>query len=170
MPWADHAWEIVTALLGAGVLGLMWEVFRARRDDAEARKREAEVTYFQLYDDLAGRYLEFLALCAEEPMAFANLNQEDRAELPPALAARRVILYEFLFAIMERAYVYRSRNPALHERSWPEWDSYLQAYLRRASFRREVEAWITDEGGLGMNPDFEEYVERLLRAGETRTI
>lgn len=167
MPWTIYTWEIVTALLGAGILGLTWEIYRTRRDEAEARTREAEATYFQLYDDLAGRYLEFLALCAEEPMAFANLNQEDPADLSPRLAARRTILYEFLFSIMERAYIYKARSPALHEQSWPEWDSYLRAYLSRPSFRREVVGWMTEEGGLGMNPDFEAYIDSVLRADHT---
>jgi hypothetical protein len=157
----DYLWEILTALLGAGVLGLTWEIYRTRRDEADARAKEAEATYFQLYDDLAGRYLEFLALCAEEPMAHANLNQEDRTDLAPELLARRTILYEYLFSIMERAYVYRARSPTLHEKSWPEWDDYLRAYLRRPTFRRQVEGWMR-EGGLGMSADFEAYVAKIL--------
>jgi hypothetical protein len=169
MAWTDYAWEILTALLGAGILGLTWEIYRTRRDEAEARAREAESTYFQLYDELAGRYLEFLALCAEEPMAHANLNQEDVADLPPALLARRTILYEFLFAVLERAYIYRSRSPALHQTGWPEWDSYLRAYLRRPSFRREVEGWMDAEGGLGMNPAFERYVASVLADEDQRS-
>jgi succinyl-CoA synthetase beta subunit len=40
MPWTEYAWEILTALLGAGVLGLTWEIYRTRRDEAEARARE----------------------------------------------------------------------------------------------------------------------------------
>lgn len=160
--WADYLWEMLTALLGAGVLGLTWEIYRTRRDEAEARARDAETTFFQLYDELASRYLEFLALCADQPMAHANLNQEDRAELPADLAARRAILYEYLFSIMERAFVYKARSPTLYEKSWPEWDGYLRAYLRRPTFRRQVEAWLAEEGGLGMNAEFEGYVRELL--------
>jgi hypothetical protein len=129
-------------------------VYEQRRE----RLNEEEAIHQKLSDE----YAEFLKLVLDN----ADLQLRSRLavpNLPPEQQERRVILFELLISLFERAYVlvYEERMDKQQRRLWLSWEDYVREWCRREDFRTTLPELLAGE-----DEDFQRYMLRI--AGEER--
>jgi len=152
--------EIASLLIGAGLVSIAWEYYNLRK-----------LRFFESYRDLDSKYYRFLELCAEEPSARAWIRQVDvrTEDLSPELRERRILMYEYILAVMEASFVYRDLSGLIKKKRWPLWESFIERYIGRDSFRSELELWLST-GGFDMNKEFESFMRDKVRGFEAKPV
>ena len=76
----------------------------------------------------------------------------------PEQQERRMVLFEILVALFERAYilVYEDDMDKDETRLWASWEDYMREWCRRPDFREALPALLRGE-----DPDFAAYIQRL---------
>lgn len=136
------------------IVGLPFGIWVYLRDQQKERKNEEEEVYVRLSD----QYAEFLELVLKN----ADLQLTTRSALAapptPEQQERRMVLFEILVALFERAYilVYEDDMDKDETRLWASWEDYMREWCRRPDFREALPALLRGE-----DPDFAAYIQRL---------
>ena len=151
-------WTALGFLFSIGLLKGLWEFIKWRKD----AQKENEQTRNQAYTKMEERYLRFLELSLQYPNLGVNLAQPDATNLSDEDRAKRYILYEMLFSVMERAYLDRTASREILTYQWPGWHQYIHNYLARPSC---LDAWRQGgadmEVGYGLDLRFQKYMDEI---------
>lgn len=136
------------------VVGLPMAIYVYLRDQRKERKNEEEEVYVRLSDE----YSDFLELVLKN----ADLQLTTRRTLAtpptPEQQERRMVLFEILVSLFERAYilVYEDHMDKEQTRLWASWHDYMNEWCARPDFREALPALLRGE-----DPDFAAYIRKL---------
>jgi len=158
-----HFWEllsyVVTVLALPAALFSFWRESRAERDNEqkEIQQREDEI-----YIQLSQQYSAFL----ESILANAELGLLDERplEAPPLTAAqqqKKVVYYEMLIALFERAFIllYEDTPSKDASRRWASWADYIAWWLEKPDFRAYARTTLDGE-----DPEFAAFLQTRMDA------
>lgn len=136
------------------IVGLPFGIWVYLRDQQKERKNEEEEVYVRLSD----QYAEFLELVLKN--ADLQLTTRNALASPPTpeQQERRMVLFEILVSLFERAYilVYEDEMDRDESRLWASWEDYMREWCRRPDFREALPSLLRGE-----DPDFAAYIQRL---------
>jgi hypothetical protein len=156
-------WPVVLLLTPAGLMGIAWEMYKARRE-ARRHSRSAETAaYDNAYSRLEEHYIAFNTMLLQHAHLGVYVLDADREGLSVEDQSRRRILYEVLFAILERAYLDRERTADIFKHQWPGWEAFTRAYMKKSSC---VAAWREWSGGYGADKRFEAFIDGIIKENE----
>lgn len=149
------------------IIGFIIDYIKFRIKDHRERAALEDARYFEAYRDLDERYHNYLELliCNIDANAGIMQNDIDDSQLTDNNRHKRELIYEYILSVMENAFVRKDRSKIAHEKSWPLWDSYIDKYLNRGSFRRYIAKHLIG-GGLDMNKSFEDYLRKKIKEME----
>lgn len=138
------------------VVGLPMAIYVYLRDQRKERKNEEEEVYVRLSD----QYSDFLELVLKN--ADLQLTTRNALASPPTpeQLERRVVLFEILVSLFERAYilVYEDRMDKEQTRLWASWADYMREWCARPDFREALPTLLRGE-----DPDFAAYIRKLAQ-------
>lgn len=138
------------------VVGLPLGIYVYLRDQQKERRNEEEEVYVRLSD----QYAEFLELVLKNADLQLTTRNAPQAPLTPEQQERRMVLFEILIALFERAYilVYEDDMDREETRLWASWEDYMREWCGRADFREALPALLRGE-----DPDFAAYIRTLAK-------
>jgi hypothetical protein len=145
------------------VVGLPFGILVYLRDQRKERRNEEEEVYVSLSD----QYSEFLELVLKNADLQLATRNTPATPLTAEQQERRLVLFEILVALFERAYilVYEVDMDKDEARLWASWDDYMREWCRRSDFREALPVLLRGE-----DPDFAAYIRRLAtEESERRT-
>lgn len=125
------------------VVGLPLAIAVYLLDQRRERQNEEE----EIYQRLSDEYAEFCKLIIDN----ADLRLRTQKDTPPTLTPeqeeRRLILFEMLVALFERAYilVYEDDMGKQQRRLWQSWEDYMRDWCEREDFRTLLPRLLTGE-------------------------
>lgn len=124
-------------------------LFEQRRE----RANEEEEIYLKLSED----YSKFMELVLQN----ADLQLRSgapRPNLTEEQQERRLVLFQLLVSLFERAYVlvYEERMNRQQRRLWSSWEDYMREWCGREDFRQALPELL-----LGEDPDFVRTIGRI---------
>lgn len=136
------------------IVGLPFGIWVYLRDQEKERKNEEEEVYVRLSD----QYAEFLELVLKNADLQLTTRHALAAPPTPEQQERRMVLFEILVALFERAYilVYEDDMDKDETRLWASWEDYMREWCRRPDFREALPALLSGE-----DPGFAAYIQRL---------
>lgn len=151
----EFASYLVTVIGLPVALFALWRESRAERDN---ERKEIEQRDEETYLRLSEQYTEFVDSVLQYPELGLHPRLEPRADLAPDQQARRLLLFEMLIALFERAYI------LLHEdvldpqgaRRWQSWADYMEQWCGREDFRAALPDLLRGE-----DPEFSRYILAL---------
>jgi hypothetical protein len=144
-------WELASYTVT--VFALPFAIFLFLFEQRKERDNEDEEAYQLLQD----AYNDFLKIVLDNPdlqlrsaTARDDLNDEQRE--------RRLIIFEMLIALFERAYLvsYEPDMRGVALRRWHSWDDYMREWCRREDFY-----YILPQLLRGEDADFAVYIRRI---------
>lgn len=144
-------WEIASYVVT--VFAFPFAIFLFLFEQRKERDAEDE----EAYQMLQNAYNDFLKIVLDNPdlqlrsaTARVDLNDEQRE--------RRVIIFEMLMALFERAYIvsYEPDLSGVGLRRWNSWDDYMREWCRREDFCQLLPHLLRGE-----DPDFTRYIRKL---------
>ena len=138
------------------VIGLPFGIWVYLRDQRKERKNEEEEVYVRLSD----QYSDFLRLVLKNADLQLTTRKAPSAQLTEEQKERRMVLFEILVALFERAYilVYEDDMDKDETRLWASWEDYMREWCRRPDFRESLPSLLSGE-----DPDFAAYITRLSK-------
>ncbi len=136
------------------VVGLPLGIFVYFRDQRKERKNEEEEVYVRLTD----QYAEFLGLVLKNADLQLTTRRAPAAPFTAEQQERRMVLFEILISLFERAYilVYEDDMDKEETRLWASWEDYMREWCRRPDFREALPELLRGE-----DADFCAYIGRL---------
>ena len=131
MDWGSmEDWSYLVTVVGLPFAILIY-VFDKRRE----RENDEE----EIYQELSQAYAEFLKLVLRNADLGLRSNAGP-AVLTPEQEERRLLLYDILIALFERAYIlcYEEGMDRAHQRRWASWEDYMREWCRRPEFRSRL--------------------------------
>ena len=153
-----ETWELLSYVVT--VFGLPLAIFSFVLEQRKERENEEE----EVYQELSDAYTDFLKLVMANPdlklrsqTASQELNEEQRE--------RKLVLFEILVSLFERAYLlaYEEKMVGKQLRRWRSWDDYMREWCRRDDFRNTLPRLLHGEA-----PDFAAYIRQLSLQESTR--
>jgi hypothetical protein len=137
------------------VVGLPLGIYVYLRDQQKERRNEEEV-----YVRLSDQYAEFLELVLKNADLQLTTRHSPAGPITPEQQERRMVLFEILVALFERAYilVYEEKMDREEARLWASWEDYMREWCRRADFRAALPTLLRGE-----DPDFAAYIQELAK-------
>ncbi len=145
MDWTSmEAWSYLVTVIGLplAIFVFIWEQRRERRNEDE-----------ELYQRLADEYADFLKLVLEN--SDLQLRSRTAVVLTDEQRERRMVLYELLVSLFERAYilVYDRHMNRQQRRLWQSWEDWIGEWMQREDFRALLPELLRGE-----DPDFVEHI------------
>lgn len=155
MSWlqALEALNYLVTIIGLpfAIVVFMLEQRRDRLNDEE-----------EIHQKLSDEYAEFLKLVLDN----SDLQLRSRQAVPNLTAdqqERRMILFDLLVSLFERAYVlvYEEHMSRQQRRLWQSWEDYMREWCRREEFRSVLPELLRGE-----DEDFRRYLLKLTQDRE----
>lgn len=120
--------EIISSIITIlGVPVAIWIFFRNKKK--EERDRE-----YQTYNALDDKYIEFLNLCLDN--SELDIYSERNSILTPEQEHKRIIIFEILISIFERAFLmYKDKNNKIKKEQWEGWNKYIAEWAKVENFK-----------------------------------
>lgn len=156
LEWLEALSYIVTIFGFPFAIGVF--VLEKRKE----RRNEDE----ELYQRLSDEYAEFLRLVLDNADLQLHRQQDVVSALTDEQNERKLIIFEILVALFERAYilVYEDKLDRQTQRLWLSWEDYMREWCRREDFRALLPRLLEGE-----DQDFQQYILRLAME-EQRTV
>lgn len=155
-------WELASYLvtvvgLPVAVLALWREARRERDNELKEIEQRDEETYLRLSE----QYTEFIESVLRYPDLALHPRLPERIDLDDGQRARKLLLFEMLIALFERAYILLHEDDLDAEgaRRWQSWADYMQQWCARADFRDALPDLL-----IGEDPAFSRYILGLREA------
>jgi len=154
-------WELMSYIVT--VLGLPCAIFAVWREMRIERKNEAkeiEQREDEIYVELSQQYSAFLENVLSAPELDLMSTSAEQRQLNMQEQQKKVVYYEMLIALFERAYILLFEPDATGNtlRRWLSWEDYIKWWLKKPDFRNYVVEALDGE-----DPDFAEYVMKLTQ-------
>jgi hypothetical protein len=146
-----QTWELLSYVVT--VIGLPLAIVVFLYEQRKERNNEEE----EVYQLLADNYQDFLKVALDNP-DLRLFSAEGVRELSGEQRERRVIIFNMLVSLFERAYLllYEEGMTAAQARRWYSWEDYMREWCGRADFREVLPTLLTGE-----DPDFAKYIVQL---------
>lgn len=146
-----ESWELLSYIVT--VFGLPLAIFSFLWEQRKERENEEEAVY-QLLSDA---YTDFLKLVMTNPDLKLH-SQCPTADLNEEQLERKLVLFEILISLFERAYLlaYEDNMTGKQLRRWASWDDYMREWCRREDFQQMLPRLLQGE-----DPDFCAYIQQL---------
>lgn len=146
-------WELLSYIVT--VVGLPLAILTFMLEQRKERENEDE----EVYQLLADNYTEFLKLVMANP----DLQLRSQCVAPPMTPdqeERRLVLFEILISLFERAYLlaYDSDMRGKRLRRWLSWEDYMREWCAREDFRQMLPKLL-----IGEDPDFGRYISQIAQ-------
>jgi len=131
------------------ILGVPTAIYIYYRD----REKERLSKEYNAYNSLDDKYIHYLEMCLNNPeLDVFDLPIDENKDIKKR---KEIIMYMILTSILERAFLMYGNNDHRFKshRQWVGWQSYIQEYCKRDSFRKE---W--PKIGSQFNKDFVEFI------------
>jgi hypothetical protein len=137
------------------IVGLPFAIAVYVLDQRRERANEDEEVFLKLSDEYA-KFMELVLRNADLQLRSAKV----RSDLSEEQRERRLILFELLVSLFERAYVlvYEDDMSRQQRRLWQSWEDYMREWCRREDFRSALPQLVQGE-----DPDFVRTIERIAR-------
>lgn len=151
-------WEQLSYIVT--VVGLPFAIAVYLKDQRQERQNDEE----EIYQRLSDEYADFCKLIIDNADLRLRTQKDAPADLTPEQQERRLILFEMLVALFERAYilVYEDDMSRQQQRLWQSWEDYMRDWCEREDFRTLLPHLLTGE-----DEDFSAHILRI--AGYTGT-
>ena len=150
-----ESWELASYVVT--VVGLPFAILVF----AYERKLEREAEEEEIYQKLSDEYSEIQQLLLQNAdLQLFSKSQIDESKISQEQAERRLIIFDLLVSLFERAYilVYEKNMSPQQRRLWASWEDYMQHWCKRQDFREALPELLTGE-----DKDFTEYILRLTK-------
>lgn len=146
-------WQLLANIVT--VFGLPLAIYTFIQEQRKERENEDE----EVYQLLSDAYSDFLKLVLANPdlrlrtqSAIPNLTDEQRE--------RRMVLFDILIALFERAYLtaYDDGMTDKQRRRWHSWDDFMREWCRRDDFRAALPRLLQGE-----DENFATYIRRVAK-------
>jgi len=144
-------WE--TASFVVTVFGLPFAIFLFLYEQRRERDSEDE----EAYQLLQNAYNDFLKIVLDNPDLQLRSTAK-RLDLNDEQRERKLIIFEMLIALFERAYIvsYEPDLKGVALRRWNSWNDYMHEWCRREDFCNQLPQLLSGE-----DPDFAAYIGRI---------
>jgi hypothetical protein len=151
-----ETWELLSYVVT--VVGLPFAILVYIHDQRKERENEDE----EVYQLLSDNYQEFLKVALENPDQ-RLFSAESAADLSPEQRERKLIVFNMLVSLFERAYLvlYDDAMSDKQARRWRSWEDYMREWCARPDFRNSLPQLLRGE-----DPEFVAYIEGLARVPE----
>ena len=148
-----ETWELLSYVVT--VVGLPFAILVYIHDQRKERENEDE----EVYQLLSDNYQEFLKVALENP-DLRLFSAESAADLSPDQRERKLIVFNMLVSLFERAYLvlYDDAMSDKQARRWRSWEDYMREWCARPDFRNSLPQLLRGE-----DPEFVAYIEGLAR-------
>ena len=134
-----------------GIPVAVWIYFVNKRKERLDRE-------YGTYDALDDKYVEYLALCLQNPDLDVADTRRDCHALTPDQQHREKIIFTILVSIMERAFLmYKDKSARIKKAQWTGWDAYIREWSSRENF-----AAVVVEIQQQFDSDFVDYLRPLV--------
>lgn len=126
--------DIVTSVIT--IIGVPVGIIGYFRNKQKERKEHE----YLVYDALDDKYTGFLNLCLQHPeLKVYEGEAPGDVKLNGEQKTKRLIMYEILISILERAYMmFKDQDTEVRKTQWEGWEKYISDWMRNTSFR---ESW-----------------------------
>lgn len=144
-------WE--TASFVVTVFALPFAIFLFLYEQRKERDAEDEEAYQLLHN----AYNDFLKIVLDNPDLQLR-SMKIRSDLDEEQCERKLIIFEMLIALFERAYIvaYEPDLKGVALRRWNSWDDYMREWCRREDFY-----YLLPQLLKGEDPDFAAYIRSI---------
>jgi hypothetical protein len=156
---ALRLWELasyVVTVVGLPLAIVTWwrDAHIERQNEREEIDQRDEETYLRLSE----QYTEFLESVLRYPELGLHPRLPAHRDLSEDEAARRLLFFEMLIALFERAYIllYEDTLDAQRARRWQSWADYMAQWCTREDFRAALPDLL-----VGEDPAFQRYILAL---------
>lgn len=153
-------WE--TASFVVTVFALPFAIFLFLFEQRKERDSEEE----EAYQLLQNAYNDFLKIVLDNPDLQLR-SAVSRMDLTDEQKERKLIIFEMLIALFERAYIvsYEPDMRGLPLRRWHSWDDFMREWCRRDDFYYQLPHLLSGE-----DEDFARYIRALADEEQRRKI
>lgn len=146
-----ETWELLS--YAVTVVGLPFAICVFIYEQRKERENEEE----EVYQLLSDNYQDFLKVALENPDLRLFLK-EPATHLEPEQRERRLIVFNMLVSLFERAYLllYDASMTSKQARRWSSWEDYMREWCSREDFRASLPELLCGE-----DPEFVRYIEAL---------
>ncbi len=148
-----QTWELLSYMVT--VIGLPFALIAFYMQQRKERQNEEA----EIYQSLSDEYADFQRLLLRNadlqltlPTNIDNLTPDQRE--------RKKIIFDILISLFERAFilVYEENMSKQTARLWASWEDYIRSWCSRKDFRDALPELLPGE-----DPDFEDYIRKLLQ-------
>ena len=149
-----QTWELLSYVVT--VIGLPLAIVTFILEQRKERENEDE----EVYQLLADNYTDFLKLVMANPDLQLR-SHTDALPLSAEQEERKLVLFEILISLFERAYLlaYDADMRGKRLRRWLSWEDYMREWCLREDFRQQLPRLL-----IGEDADFVAYITAI--AGE----
>jgi hypothetical protein len=150
---ALETWELLSYIVT--VVGLPCAIVIFVYEQHKERENEDE----EVYQLLSDNYQDFLKVALENP-DLRLFSREPAPDLTPEQRERKLIIFNMLVSLFERAYLLLYDDPMSDKQSrrWRSWEDYMREWCARNDFRTALTDLLRGE-----DPDFVSYIEALAK-------
>jgi hypothetical protein len=148
--WELLSYIVTTIGLPLAILVFLYEQKRERDNEEE-----------EVYQLLSDNYQDFLKVALDNP-DLRLFSPEQTPELSKEQRERKIIIFNMLISLFERAYIllHEQDMSPVQSRRWSSWEDYMREWCRREDFRTLLPTLLQGE-----DPEFVSYIEALARVG-----
>ncbi len=146
-------WELLSYIVT--VVGLPLAILTFVLEQRKERENEDE----EVYQLLADNYTDFLKLVMANPDLQLR-SQREALALTAEQEERKLVLFEILVSLFERAYRlgYDADMRGKRWRRWMLWEDYMREWCLREDFRQHLPRLL-----IGEDADFVAHINRIAR-------
>jgi hypothetical protein len=151
-------WELLSYIVTTIGLPLAIVVFLYEQ------KKERDNEEEEVYQLLSDNYQDFLKVALDNP-DLRLFSAEQTPELSKDQRERKVIIFNMLISLFERAYLllYESDMESKQQRRWSSWEDYMREWCQRPDFRALLPVLLEGE-----DPQFVTYIRALADGDAAR--
>ena len=144
--WELLSYVVTTIGFPAAILVFLYEQKKERDNEDE-----------EVYQLLSDNYQDFLKIALAHPDLHL-FSPEETTELTEEQRERRLIIFNMLISLFERAYLllYEPKMSPQHRRRWLSWEDYMREWCRRDDFRTLLPVLLEGE-----DAEFCAYIQAL---------
>lgn len=144
-------WELLSYVVTT--IGLPLAIFVFIYEQKKERDNEDE----EVYQLLSDNYQDFLRIALGHP-DLRLFSAEETSELNDEQRERRLIIFNMLISLFERAYLllYMPKMSPQQIRRWLSWEDYMREWCKRDDFRALLPVLLEGE-----DPEFCQYIQAL---------
>lgn len=152
---STESWELASYLVTVVAFPFAIIVFILEK------RRERQTEEEEIYQKLSDEYSDLQQLLLKNSDLYLFSKSElDEASLTPEQIERRLIIFDLVTSLFERAYilVYEDNMTNQQKRLWASWHDYMVTWCKRSDFRKALPELLQGE-----DEEFGKYIRQLAK-------